>query len=352
MWKKIFGTFHHEIAIDLGTANTLLYVKEKGIVINEPTVVAINTKTSRVVAVGNEAKDMLGKTPSYITVTRPLTKGVISDYEVVEKMLKYFLEKVQQGNRVPIRQPHVVVCIPLEVTEVEMKAVEDALLSAGAREVHLVQEPMAAAIGMHMPISDPVGNMIVDIGGGNTEIAVLSLRGVVTWRSTPFAGDEMNRNIVQYARDVFNLFIGETHAEQIKIKIGSVEQTGDVLETTVRGRDVVTGLPKEISITSDHVREALGRSLRVIIDHIKMTLESTPPELTADIHERGLLLTGGGALLKGLDTIIRKETGIPVRVSDDPLTDAVRGAGMLLDDRDLLLAVALPSSRDSKSRVS
>jgi rod shape-determining protein MreB len=246
-----------------------------------------------------------------------------------------------------LARPRVVICVPLEVTEVETKAVEDAVLAAGAREVHLVQEPMAAAIGMRMPIQDPIGNMVVDIGGGTTEVAVISLSGVVTWKSTIIAGDEMNRNIMQYAREVFNLFIGESYAEQIKIKIGSAISQPEKMEFPMRGRDVVTGLPKEIMVTSEHIREALERSVRAIVEHIKMTLEITPPELTADIHERGLLLTGGGSLLRGLDTIIAQAAEIPVRVADDPLTSVVRGAGYLLDDPALLHEVALPSARDA-----
>ncbi len=240
-----------------------------------------------------------------------------------------------------------VIAVPLEVTEVETKAVEDAVIAAGAREVKLVQAPMAAAIGMRMPIQDPIGNMVVDIGGGKTEVAVISLSGVVTWKSTTIAGDEMNRNIMQYAREVFNLFIGETYAEQIKIKIGSATPLSEKMEFPMRGRDVVTGLPKEIMVTNDHIREALERSVHAIVDHIKMTLEVTPPELTADIHERGILLTGGGSLLRGLDRVIAEAAEIPVRISDDPLTSVVRGAGYLLEDAHLLNEVALPSARDA-----
>lgn len=308
MFKKFFSKFSKEIGIDLGTANTLVYVKGKGIVINEPSVVAVNTRTEQILAVGNEAKNMLGKTPPHITVTRPLTNGIISDYEVTEKMLRYFLDKVHDGGLNLFTRPKVVICVPLEVTEVEAKAVEDAALSAGAKEVFIIQEPMAAAIGSHMPIQDPIGNMIVDIGGGNTEVAVISLNGVVTWRSTTVAGDEMNRNIIQYAREVFNLFVGETHAEQIKTKIGSAIELEQKMEFPMRGRDVVTGLPKEILVNDGHIREALQRSVETIVNLIKITLEITPPELTADIHERGLLLSGGGALLKGLDKVIARAT--------------------------------------------
>ncbi|KKQ28099.1 MAG: Cell shape-determining protein MreB [Candidatus Magasanikbacteria bacterium GW2011_GWC2_37_14] len=346
--NNLFKKFNKEIGIDLGTANTLVFVKDKGIIINEPSVVAINTRTEQILAVGNEAKSMLGKTPPHITVTKPLTNGIISDYEVTEKMLKYFLDKANEGNYSFFNRPRVIICVPLEVTEVEIKAVEDATLAAGAGEVFVVQEPMAAAIGARMPIQDPVGNMIVDIGGGNCEVAVISLNGVVAWKSIIIAGDEMNRNITQYAREVFNLFIGETQAEQIKIKIGSAIDDGNPTEFAMRGRDVVTGLPREIMVTDTHIREALSRSVNSIVESIKMTLEITPPELTADIHERGLLLTGGGSLLKGLDRVIAESTEIPVRIADDPLSAVVRGTGILLEEKELLKEIALPSARISK----
>lgn len=345
MLKNFLSKFSTGIGIDLGTANTLIYVKDKGIVINEPSVVAINTRTEQILAVGNEAKSMLGKTPPHIIVTRPLTSGVISDYEVTEKMLKYFIDKVQENNFTFFNRPQVIICVPLEVTEVEIKAVEDATLSAGAKRVFVVQEPMAAAIGARMPIQDPVGNMIVDIGGGNSEIAIISLNGIVAWKSTTVAGDEMNRNIMQYAREVFNLFIGETQAEYIKIKVGSAIDVDEKIEFPMRGRDVVTGLPREVLVSDAQIREALQRSVNTIVDYIKMALEITPPELTADIHERGLLLTGGGSLLNGLDKVIAAATEIPVRVSDDPLSAVVRGTGILLEEQALLKEIVLPSAR-------
>jgi len=348
MFKNLFKRFGKDLAIDLGTANTLVYTPEKGIVINEPSVVAVNTKTEQILAVGEEAKQMLGKTPPHIVVTRPLTNGIISDYEVTEKMLKYFIDKVHQDKFSFITRPRVVIAVPLDVTEVEIKAVEDATLSAGAREVFVIQEPMAAAIGARMPIQEPVGNMVVDIGGGTTDIAIISLSGVVTWKSTTVAGDEMNRNIMQYAREVFSLFVGEAQAEQIKIKVGSAMDTHQTVEFPMRGRDVVTGLPKEIKITSDHIREALDRSVKSIVDHVKLALEITPPELTADIHERGLILAGGGALLTGLDKVIALAAEIPVRIVDDPLTAVVRGGGILLEDEALLHEVSLPSARAEK----
>jgi len=340
--------FASDIGIDLGTANTLVFVPEKGIVVDEPSVVAINTKTDRVLAVGHEAKYMLGKTPAHIVVTRPLSNGIISDYEVTEKMLKYFIDKVHETSHSWVSRPRVVICVPLEVTEVEVKAVEDAAIAAGARAVHIVQEPMSAAIGARMPIQDPIGNMIVDIGGGNTEVAVIALSGVVSWKSTTVAGDEMNRQIIQYAREVFNLFVGESHAEQIKMKVGSAKEMGERMEFPMRGRDVITGLPREVMVTDGHIREALERSVRVIVDVIKMTLEITPPELNGDIHERGLLLAGGGALLRGLDDVIAEATQIPVRVADDPLTAVVRGTGVLIDDPVLLQEITLPSARNPR----
>lgn len=348
MFNRLFNKIGNKaIGIDLGTASTLIYTQDKGIVVDEPSVVAINTKTEQILAVGNEAKHMLGKTPPHISVTRPLQHGIISDFEVTEKMLKFFIDKVTSESFTLSSRPKVIIGVPLDVTEVEVKAVEDATLAAGAREVIIVQEPMLAAIGSRMPIQDPVGNLIVDIGGGNTEIAVISLSGVVTWKSTPIAGDEMNRNIIQYAREVFNLLVGETHAEHIKILAGTAVPTGSETRHTMRGRDVVSGLPKEISFTEDNIREALERSVRTVVDHIKMTLEITPPELTADIHERGMLLAGGGALLRGLDQVIAEATEIPVRIVDDPRTAVVRGCGILLEEERLLNEVKLPSAHNA-----
>jgi len=345
MFKKIFNKFSKEIGIDLGTSNTMIYVKGKGIVVDEPSVVAINTRTEQILAVGNEAKNMLGKTPPHIEVTKPLTGGIISDYEVAEKMLRYFIEKVHEEGLGILSRPKVVISVPLEVTEVEIKAVEDAVISAGAKEVFVIQEPMTAAIGARMPIQDPIGNMVVNIGGGNTEVAVISLSGVVDWKSTSIAGDEMNRNIMQYAKEVFNLFIGETQAEQIKIRVGSAIDIGEKTEFPMRGRDVMTGLPREIMVTDAHIREALKKSVDAIVDLIKTTLEITPPELTADIHERGILLTGGGSMLKGLDQVISQSADIPVRIADDPLTAVIRGTGILLEDEELLKTITLPSAR-------
>jgi len=346
MFDNFLGQFSRDLGIDLGTANTLVYVDKKGIVINEPSVVAINTKTNQILAVGREAKEMVGKTPPHILTIKPLIKGIISDFEVTEKMLKYFIDKVHQDTFTFVPRPRVIVGVPLEVTEVERKAVEDAAISAGAREVYLVEEPMLAAIGARQNITDSVGNMIVDIGGGTTEIAVISLSGVVTWKSLPIAGDELNKNIIQYARDTFNLLLGETVAEQIKIKIGSAIDVGEPLEIEMRGRDLLTGLPKEIIVNDAQIRDAMKKSINVIIENIKATLEITPPELVADIYERGLVLAGGGALLRGLDQLISESADVPVRVADDPLTCVGRGTGMLLDNIELLREIALPSTTE------
>jgi len=344
MFGKLFGKFSKEIGIDLGTTNTLVYIKDKGIVIHEPSVVAINNRTEQILAVGKEAKEMVGKTPGHITTSRPLLHGIIADYEVTEKMLKYFIDKVHEDSFTFVPRPRVIIGAPLEITEVERKAIEDASLSAGAREVLIVEGPMAAAIGARMPVEEAIGNFIVDIGGGNTEIATISLGGVVTWKSITIAGEEMNKNIVHYARDVFNLYIGERHAEIMKIKAGSAAPLRETITFPMRGRDRMTGLPKEVEITSEQIQEAISRSVETIIENIKATLESTPPELIADIHERGMLLTGGGALLRGIDKLVAQATGIPVRLADDPLTCVVRGTGILLEDAGLLKEVALPSS--------
>jgi len=338
---RILGYFSKDLGIDLGTANTLVYVKGKGIVINEPSVVAINTRTDQIIAVGTDAQKMIGKAPPHIVVTRPLVNGVISDFEVTEKMLKYFIDRVHAESFSLLPRPRVVVGVPLDITEVERKAAEDAALSAGARQVFLAEESMAAAIGARMPVQEAIGNLVVDIGGGTTEIAVISLGGIVTSKVITIAGDAMNKNIVQYARENFNLLLGEPVAEEIKKRIGSAEKLKEPLHMEMRGRDLVSGLPKEIMVTDGHIREALAKSVKTIIETIKTTLEVTPPDLVADIYERGMVLTGGGALLKGLDNVIAHATQIPVRVADDPLTCVARGTGMILEDlehlRDLLI---------------
>lgn len=351
MLNKFFNRFRKELGIDLGTANTLIYVKGRGIVINEPSVVAVNIRTEQILAVGHEAKEMLGKTPTHIVTTRPLTNGIISDFEVAEKMLKYFIDKVyEESGPSFISRPRVIIGSPVDITEVERRAIGDAVMNAGAREVFIIEEPMAAAIGCRMPIREPVGNLIVEIGGGTSEIAVISLNGIATRRSIKIAGDELNRNIMNYAREVFNLLLGEKQAEEIKIKIGSAVAMGETMEFPMRGRDLISGLPREIMINDSQVRESIIKSLRVIVDTIKDIIEITPPELVADIHERGILLSGGGALLRGIDQLINRAIEIPVRIADDPLTAVVRGTGILLDEPDLLKEVSIPSSAQSKTR--
>jgi len=349
MFEKVFSKFRKDLGIDLGTANTLVYLKDRGIVINEPSVVAINTKTEQILAVGNEAKDMIGKTPPHIITTKPLTNGIISDFEVTEKMITYYIEKINAGNISFISRPRVVIGAPLDLTEVERKAVSDAVLNSGASSVFIVEEPMLSAIGSRMPVKEPVGNFIIDIGGGTTEIAVISLSGIVKSKSIKIAGDEFNQNIMQYARDNFSLLIGERQAEEIKIKIGSAVELPEKMEFPMRGRDMVTGLPKEVIINDAQVREALAHSLKAIVDNVKALVEITPPELIADIHERGILLTGGGALLRGIDQLVSRATELPVRIADDPLTGVVRGCGMLLDDEDLLQEVAVYPTQDNFS---
>ncbi|MFA5128605.1 MAG: rod shape-determining protein [Patescibacteria group bacterium] len=350
MFNNLLGRFSRDLGIDLGTANTKVFVKDKGIVINEPSVVAINNKTGQILAIGEDAKKMLGKTPPHIIASRPIVDGIISDFEVTEKMLKYFIDKVHQEGFTILPRPRVAIGIPLDITEVERKAVEDAALSAGAREVFLIEKAMAAAIGARLPISDAVGNIIIDIGEGTTEIAVIALSGVVTWKTLRVAGEEMNKSIIQYARDVFNLLLGEKIAEDIKIKIGSASEIKEPLTMEMRGRDLLTGLPKSVTVNDVQIREALGRSVKQIIDGVKATLEVTPPELLADIFERGMVLTGGGALLRGIDQAITKATEIPVRVADDPLTATVRGTGLLLENIPLLKEIAVPSTQEEEKR--
>ncbi len=343
MINRFLGLFSHDIGIDLGTANTLVYVRGKGIVINEPSVVAINTKTSQVLAIGDEAKKMVGKTPANIVATRPLVDGVVSDFEVTEQMLRYFIDKVHKESFSVFPRPRVVIGIPSGVTEVEKRAVEDAATNAGARQTFLIEEPMAAAIGSRLPIQDAAGSMIVDIGGGTTEVAIISLGGIVASRSIRIAGDELSDDIVQYARDEFNLQIGERTAENIKIAIGSAYPLQGLTDIPMRGRDLVTGLPKELQVTPDQIRKALARSVREIVEAIKITVEETPPELVADIMDRGRVLAGGGALLNGLDLMVHRETKMPVHIADDPLTSVARGTGLVLEDLDTLKEILVPT---------
>jgi len=342
VFNKFFGKFSKDLGIDLGTKNTLVYTDDKGIVINEPSVVAVNTRTDEILAVGNEARKMVGKTPGHIQAIKPLIDGVISDFEVTEKMLKYFIDKVHSENFTLVPRPRVVIGIPLDITEVERKAVEDAAKSAGARQVYLIEESMAAAIGARLPVADPTATMIVDIGGGTTEISVISLGGVVTWKSLRLAGNEFDNSIIQYVREEFNILIGEQVAEKVKIQIGSAAPLKESSEMEVRGRDLINGLPKAVTINDNQVREAISRIVEQIIENIKTTLEITPPELVSDIYEHGIILAGGGAMLRGLDKEIARETKIPVKVADDPLTCVVRGTGILLSDLELLNKVITP----------
>jgi len=346
MFNKLLGKFSHDLGIDLGTKNTLVYVADKGIIVNEPSVVAINKRTNEILEVGEAAKKMVGKTPGHIEAIKPLVDGVISDFEITEKMLKYFINKVHSENFALISRPRVVIGIPLDLTEVEKKAVEDAAKSAGARRVYLIEEAMAAAIGARLPVTEATATMIVDIGGGTTEIAVISLGGVVTWKSLKAAGNEFDNNIIEYIREEFNILIGEQLAESIKIGIGSAVPLDEPKEIEVRGRDLLTGLPKALMINDKQVREATSRTVLKIIENIKTILETTPPELVSDIYERGLYLSGGGALLRGLDKAISAAAKVPVKIVDDPLTCVARGTGILLNDKELLSKVVLPTSLD------
>jgi len=342
MFDSFYQRFSKDIGIDLGTANTLVYVKGKGIVINEPSVVAVNQRTKQILAIGNEARKMVGRTPPHIVATRPLVDGVISDFEITEAMLRYFIDKVHSHTYSFLRRPRVVIGIPSGVTEVERRAVQDAAINAGASQAFLVEEPMAAAIGSRLPVQDATGCMIVDIGGGTAEIAVISLGGIVVSKSIRVAGDEMNQNIIQYARDNFNLLLGERTAEEVKIKIGSAYPLSEPITTKMRGRDLVTGLPKEVIINDSQVREALMYSLRIIVNNIKAVIEEIPPELISDILDRGIVMAGGGALLKGLDKLVAETTQMPISIAEDPLTCVVRGAGVLVEDLETLKDVLVP----------
>lgn len=340
---QLFGKVSKDIGIDLGTANTLIYVKGKGIVINEPSVVAMNKKTGQVLAIGKEAKRMVGKTPGHIVATRPLVDGVVSDFEVTEQMLKYFIEKVHKESFSLMPRPRVLIGIPSGITEVEKKAVIDAATNAGAREAYLIDEPMAAAIGARLPVTDAAGNMVVDIGGGTSEIAVISLGGVVISRSLRVAGDEMNEDIVRYCRDEFNLLVGEKTAEETKIAIGSAYYLKEPLSMPIRGRDLVSGLPKEVIVSDEQIRQAISRSIRIIINNIKSVIEDTPPELLSDIMQKGIILAGGGSLIRGMDKLVANQTEMPVRMMEDPLTAVVRGTGVVLEDLETLSEVLVES---------
>jgi len=330
----------NDIGIDLGTANTLVYVRGKGIVITEPSVVAVNQKTGRVVAVGTDAKNMLGRTPAHIVAVRPLVDGVISDFEVTEEMITYLLNKAQKDNKKLIG-PRVVVGVPSGITNVEIRAVRDATKNAGASEVHIVEEPMAAAIGIRLPVMQPVGNLIVDIGGGTTDIAVISLGGLVRSKNLRIAGDKLNTDIISYVRSEFKILIGEKTAEDVKIKIGAVLQGSVPLEASIKGRDLITGLPREVIVTDSDIREAISQSIDTLVESIKEVLEITPPEIVSDVMQRGIYLSGGGALIPGLAQVIEEYTKMNVHIAPDPLTAVCRGTGVILENIELYREVLI-----------
>ncbi len=343
MLNSIFGWFSSDLAIDLGTANTLIYVKGEGIVCNEPSVVAVQRDSRgsrRVLAIGAEAKKMLGRTPGSIVALRPLKDGVIADFEITQAMLSYFIRKVH-GNRKTLVRPRIVICVPFGITPVEKRAVKESAESAGAREVYLIEEPMAAAIGAGLPITEPSGNMIVDIGGGTSEVAVISLAGIVFSRSVRVAGDKMDEAIIQHVKRKYNLLIGERTAELIKITIGSAYPGSEIQTMEVKGRDLVAGVPKTVEITDEEIREALMEPVHQVVESVRIALERTPPELAADIVDKGIVLAGGGALLRNLDVLLREETGLPVTLAEDPLTAVVMGAGKVLDELSLLRDVTV-----------
>jgi len=340
MFNYLLAFFSNDMGIDLGTATTLVYVKGQGIVLCEPSVVAIQKGTSNVLAVGEEAKRMLGRTPGNIVAIRPMRDGVIADFEITESMLRYFIKKAHSSRRFFVR-PRMVIAIPSGITEVEKRAVKDSALHAGAREVHMIEEPVAAAIGVGLPINEPAGNMIIDIGGGTTEIALISLAGIVFSRSIRIGGDEMDQGIIDYLKKTYNLMVGERTAEDIKIKIGSAFPLEEELTMEVRGRDLVAGLPKMITISSEEIREALADPIAQIVESVRITLERTPPELSADLIERGIVMAGGGSLLKGLPKLLSEETGLPIHLADDPLTAVALGTGKVLSEIKYLKKVAV-----------
>ena len=340
-FHDILGLFSNDLAIDLGTANTLVYVKGKGIICDEPSVVVIRKDNKRTIAVGVEAKRMLGKTPSNIMAIRPMKDGVIADFDATGEMLKYFIKKVH--NRRSFVSPRVIVGVPSGITQVEQRAVKDAAEASGAREVYLIEEPMAAAIGVGLPVGEPSGNMIVDIGGGTTDVAVISLDGVVYSKAVRVGGDKMDDAIMAYIKRRYNLMIGDTTSEQIKIELGSAFSPGTPEKRVmdIKGRDLISGIPKTITINEDEIREALSEPINIIMDTIKVALENTPPELAADIVDRGIVLAGGGALLRGLDSLIKQETGLPVIIAENPLKAVVMGVGKMLDELEMLRRIAI-----------
>src|SRR6266567_4766162 len=341
--EGITGVLGRDMAVDLGTANTLVYVRGRGIVLNEPSVVAINTVNNAILAVGAEAKRMIGRTPSHIRAIRPLKDGVIADFDITEKMLRYFIQKVHL--RKFLAKPRVVVCVPSGITGVEQRAVEEATISAGARAAYIIEEPMAAAIGAGLPIHEPAGNMVVDIGGGTTEVAIISLGGVVTSSSLRVGGDELDEAIIQHVKKEYSLALGERTSEAIKLAVASAWPTADDVIAEIKGRDLVSGLPKTIHITAEEVRKAIEEPVNAIVDAVKNTLDRTPPELSADIMDRGMVLTGVGALLRGLDERLKHETGMPIHVAENPLSCVAIGSGKCLEEFEVLKRVLVSSSR-------
>jgi rod shape-determining protein MreB and related proteins len=339
--KMLGGMFSYDLAVDLGTANTLVFVRGEGIVLNEPSIVTLRQSDGSVLAVGKEAKAMLGRTPGNLIAIRPLKDGVIADFDTAEKMLQYFISKVRKGRT--LVRPRIVIGVPSGITQVEKRAVRDSAMQAGAREVYLIEEPTAAAIGAGLPIQEPGGNLIVDIGGGTTEVAVISLAGTVYSKSVRIAGDEMNESIIQYIKKHYNLLVGERHAEDIKIKLGSAFPLGERLSMEVKGRDLIDGIPKTITVNDEEVREALRESVMTIVEVVRACLERTPPELAADMVDKGIVVTGGGALLRGIDVLLRHETNLPVTIADDPLSCVALGTGKALDDVNFLKKVAIPA---------
>ncbi len=343
VFNKLWGFFSNDMGIDLGTANTVVYVKGKGIVLTEPSVVAVQRDTNRILAVGNEAKRMLGRTPGSIVAIRPLKDGVIADFEITENMIKYFIRKVH--NRKALISPLVVVAVPSGITEVEKRAVEDSAARAGARDVFLIEEPMAGAMGVGMPVHEPAGNMIIDIGGGTTEVAIISLAGIVFSRSVRVGGDEMDEAIIQYMKRSYNLMIGERTAEQIKMEVGAAVPLDEPLTIDVKGRDLVAGLPKTLTVNSEEIREALAEPVSTIVESVRVSLERCPPELSADLVDRGIVIVGGGSQLRGLDRLLSKETGLPVNVADDPLSAVALGTGKVIENVHYLKEVRSRSRR-------
>ena len=336
---SILGLFSNDLAIDLGTANTLVYVKGKGIALREPSVVTVLKDSKRVLAVGSEAKAMVGRTPENIMAIRPMKDGVIANFEITEAMLRYFIQKVH--NRKTFVRPRMVICVPSGITQVERRAVRDSAENAGAREVYLIEEPMAAAIGVGLPVEEPGGNMVVDIGGGTTEVAVISLAGIVYSQSVRVGGDEMDEAIISYIKRNYNLLIGERTAEEIKIQVGSAYEVGERKTLEIKGRDLIAAIPKTVIITDEEIREALAEPVSAIVETVRGALERTPPELAADIVDRGIVLAGGGGLLRGIDVLLKEETGLPVTVAEDPLSAVVMGTGKVLDELDLLGKLAV-----------